>query len=342
MDIKQLEDSVRGTLIGVALGDALGVPHEFRNQSKNVYTGTLYIPAAFNFHNFVKFSNVIGQWSDDTEMTLTLMRSIIEQKGYQRDKALLEYIEWAKNARLAGKNTRHLLSKITTGTKRSRPITTFENRWKRRFTGDPDKWTQSNGSLMRVSMLAFLNDESAEIEDCKITNPSKVNQDCNRLYCHFLRACVRYRTQNNKQRIQEALFELEICEEVQDVIASALSDSQTDRTRDVMAIGKGWVLHALYCSIWAFFKFDTYQESINAVIRLKGDTDTNAAIAGGPIGAYLGFSSVSSEKETKVNIDILLSADPSLGDNPLSEKHLLNDFDTLTKAFTDLMSVNWV
>ena len=100
----------------------------------------------------------------------------------------------------------------------------------------------------------------------------------------------------------------------------------------------GWVLHALYCAIWAFFRYDSYSEGVNAVISLSGDTDTNAAIAGGLLGARLGISQMRKETQTSENLDVLLSADFSEGENPRPEKCLLSDIDALTAQYALFLS----
>ena len=65
----KMKDKIAGCLMGCAVGDALGVPHEFRFHKKNVYTGLLYIVPEFHFQ-FSHRKDVVGQYSDDTEMTL--------------------------------------------------------------------------------------------------------------------------------------------------------------------------------------------------------------------------------------------------------------------------------
>jgi len=72
---------------------------------------------------------------------------------------------------------------------------------------------------------------------------------------------------------------------------------------------KGWVLNALYCAFWALKKDKTFRESIDAVIQLGGDTDTNAAIAGSLLGAKVGFRAMESDEITAENLKILLAAD---------------------------------
>ena len=75
-DIKYniLENPIESSLIGLAIGDAFGVPVEFKPRSyflSNKVTTFL----EFGTHNQPK-----GTWSDDTSMTIATMCSIIDNK----------------------------------------------------------------------------------------------------------------------------------------------------------------------------------------------------------------------------------------------------------------------
>lgn len=55
------EDKISGTLIGLAVGDALGVPHEFKSQRNKIYTGKLEVVPEFIFRSGAR-TDVIGQF----------------------------------------------------------------------------------------------------------------------------------------------------------------------------------------------------------------------------------------------------------------------------------------
>ena len=134
-------DKIKGILLGVALGDALGAPHEFHYQ-KNEYTGELiYEVKLFNrFHGESIFP--IGSVTDDTQMTLTLANQIIKDKGYNRDNIILAYEKWAATGKMMGKNTRALFKGVKT-------VKGYQNRYDKIFSAPITEWTQSNGSLNR-------------------------------------------------------------------------------------------------------------------------------------------------------------------------------------------------
>ena len=99
-------------LIGVAIGDALGAPHEFRYM-KNVYTGYLQYPVQLQFRFGQKYKYPIASYTDDTESTITLARSLVRNKGYDEKDAIMSYLRWVNSdTRFLGTNT-HPYSRIS-------------------------------------------------------------------------------------------------------------------------------------------------------------------------------------------------------------------------------------
>lgn len=319
-----LRDRIAGCLMGCALGDALGVPHEFRFHKKNIYTGLLYIVPEYHFQ-FSHRKDVIGQYSDDTEMTLCTVRALIESKGvYNRDVTIEYYRKWASTAKAMGTNTRNLFKFKGINTMKC-----YENRYKKYFEDKPEEeWTQSNGSLMRCSILSFFG-KDVVIEDCKLTNPHPINIDSSRLYSYLIRMSVKGL---DKDEIVKSVKKIKLHESVKSVFEDAISP--TAPLRDVTGKSKGWVLHALYCACWAWYYAKSYQEGVDMVIRLGGDTDTNGAIAGALLGTIFGLEAMNKEKNTSKNIKILLNADTTQGENPIPEYLQLKDFDEMIDTIT--------
>jgi len=324
------KDKIAGTLIGLAVGDALGVPHEFKAQKNNIYTGILYLVPEFNF-KFNSRKDVIGQYSDDVEQTLCNLRSIIELNGYNKEAVILKYLKWAEKSKAMGRNTRNLFKGVKT-------ISGYQKRYNKIFDINIyDSWTQSNGSLMRCSMLAYLpNYVDACMIDCKITNPHTINIQSSLLYCVILRYTA---IGVNKQHIINCMLQdkyvFTLSNEVKFVINQAVNNKEF--SRNIKEIGKGWVLHTLYCAVWAWYHHETYQDPIDVIIRQGGDTDTNAAVAGALLGAYLGYDKLCQEERTKRNIQIVRNADFSLGENPRPQSCCLHDFDQLVENYSKLV-----
>lgn len=67
---------------------------------------------------FSKFHSLIikpGSVSDDTKMSLALLRSLLSNDlKYDRDTVLINYMKWANSESMIGRNTRRLLKGVTT------------------------------------------------------------------------------------------------------------------------------------------------------------------------------------------------------------------------------------
>jgi ADP-ribosylglycohydrolase len=121
---------------------------------------------------------------------------------------------------------------------------------------------------------------------------------------------------------------IEATENVTDpALIEALTQASDPRQIRDVTHSRGWVAHAFYCAYWALLHFDDYQSAVDQVIthskkgNTVGDTDTNTAIAGALLGAYYGITQMKADDRTSRSVDIMLSADTSLGDVPRPSKY---------------------
>ena len=304
-------DKIRGLLVSAGLGDALGVPFEMRQSAKMyTYTGILENRG----HIFRRFSKPchlylsVGQISDDTEMMLIIAQSLHKYRGkYNRNDVIMRYLAWAnhKTTFAMGRNTRALFKNIKT-------IGGYEGRLRKI---EDHESLQSNGALMRSAVLALLDEETALI-DCSITNPSTIAIDTNRVYLHMVRQAL---NDVSKEDILDEIFEKAETKEVFNTVTDASTDTEA---RDVTE-SKGWCLHGLYCAIYCFKNFSNVREALDFTIGLEGDTDTNACIVGGLMGAYYGYSSLLEDEVTKANVELLLSVDTNDSDFVRPEEYTM-------------------
>lgn len=293
-------DKIKGIIIGCALGDALGAPHEFTYQNVK-YSGKLehkIILKTGSYYNRIIKKSVVGQFTDDTEMMLILVDEIIN--GYRTKKVIKSYIDWVSHGWFMGRNTRALFKGIKT-------VNGYRKRKNKILQKPINEWTQSNGALMRCAILSLI-DEKYVIKDCKITNPHPVCIDTNILYTRLIR---KYLNPNIKFK------EYTYCPEVLNIIKQVDSGIK----KNIKGFDKGWCLHGLYCALYCDKYFDNYKDALDYIIKLGGDTDTNGAIVGALLGAKYGFQHI--YQYNKENCDILLNADSNLGELP-SIYHLKN------------------
>lgn len=143
-----------GSLIGLAVGDALGTTLEFKP------------PGSFKpLTDMVgggPFGLKAGQWTDDTSMALCLAESLLHCHGFDPADQMNRYVSWYRQGHLSstgkcfdiGNATRVALEKyILTGNA---------------FSGSPDPHTAGNGSIMRLAPVAlyYANNPSPAMRYC--------------------------------------------------------------------------------------------------------------------------------------------------------------------------------
>lgn len=284
----EIMDKIAGMFMGCFLGDSLGAPHEFKCCKDNIYTGKME-HSTFYISRFQGRRDLsVGQVTDDSEMTLALLRTLITDGKYIRNNVISSYLNWANSGGwMIGTNTRKLLRGVKT-------IKGYENRIAKIKALPLEEISQSNGFMMRASPLALLKDNESVIEDICITNPHPVCIDCGLIYVNILRMSL---AGINRQTIFSDSHQLARTQEVKNVFEQIMRNEPRNIEEK-----KGWCLHALWCSLVCLLYFNNFQEGINWVIKQGGDTDTNGCIAGAVLGSTYGFDQMLNNDLTKYNI----------------------------------------
>ena len=283
-----MEGKLKGMLICHALGDALGAPHEFKHS--NAYTGTLS-------HDIKKFNRFTKTWSitpfgsvtDDTLMTFALIDSIIKEKKYDVDETILSYELFANSCGMLGKNTRALFKGVKT-------VRGYRNRYEKIFSQPMEEWSQSNGSLMRCSPFVIFSSTDDLVKDIKLSNPHSINTECGIIYHYILRHLL---IKSELPSIDELI---KMAKEKS--VLDCLNDVKDKKERDISSKSiKGWVVTALYSSLYCIYHVNDITEAYKYIIEKGGDTDTNAAIMGALFGAKIGYTEL--HRKQNHNIEIL-------------------------------------
>lgn len=319
-----LQDKIKGSLAGVFIGDAAGAPYEFSSSpSVSTWTGKISIPYKIPSRFHGNRTSSLGQVTDDSEMTISLIDSLIRNKKYDRDDVILSYQRWANSHPGGmGKNTRRLFQGVKT-------VQGYQTRYERYLPELQE--TQSNGSLMRCTPLAIFSSLNPAMEDCLLTNPTNNNLDCEYLYLIAIRNLY---LGKSLEEILPLLLKSVQTEEVK-----LLLDSISKKESRSVKSQKGWVLHAFYCAFYClinFSDFGSFEKCLNFVISLGGDTDTNAAIMGGLIGAYLGYSNMGQESSTRYNLEVILKGDTSSSQFPRPSEYFPSRLDELSQGLCSM------
>src|SRR5678816_1870204 len=86
MSDEAMRDRVRGALIGLAVGDAVGTTVEFQPPGS--------FPPVTDMIGGGPFGLQPGEWTDDTSMALCLAESLIERHGFDARDQMTRYVQW--------------------------------------------------------------------------------------------------------------------------------------------------------------------------------------------------------------------------------------------------------
>jgi ADP-ribosylglycohydrolase/fructose-1,6-bisphosphatase/inositol monophosphatase family enzyme len=259
----------QGCLLGQAAGDSLGALVEFQS-ARDIAAREGDGPRALRDGGH--WNLLAGQPTDDTEMALTLARSIVEAGAYDPDAALRAYRAW-------GVSEPFDIGRTTAAALRA----------------SPDDDSQANGSLMRASPLGIfahaLGPAAAADRarmDSRTTHPHRACTDSVAAYVVAVAHAIR--TGEGPDQAYEAAVSWARAEAIP-AVADALSRAAT-AAPDCHGEHMGWVLIALQNAFYELLHAPSLEDGVVATVRRGGDTDTNAAIAGALLGAVHGRDAV--------------------------------------------------
>ena len=273
-------------IFGLAIGDALGVPFEFKSRGEFNCEGV----SGYGSH-----CQPEGTWSDDTSMTLATLKSLKDNNGSVNiDDIRKNFLLWLNNHEFTANGE---LFDIGNATRKalvsSKPcMGEYEN---------------GNGSLMRILPLAFVDCYDDEIRAVSaITHGHWISQEACVIYVHVAKRLL-------------------AGEKIEDIIPTLKYDKPFDRLYRIHELdaseikSSGYVVDTLEAALWAVghivwnedhtaYNCKDYGSDVLDAINLGDDTDTVGAVTGGLAGIIYGLGYYGEEWLRKLrNKELILS-----------------------------------
>lgn len=328
-----LQDKIRGCLLGGAVGDALGYPIEFETNIKD--------------KQVTKYQNNRGIISDDTQMTLFTANALLwrETRWHLRGIAMTPpeaiyfgYLDWLstqERVKEPPKITwiRNIPSLNVLRTPGNTCITALES-GKMGLLGEPINDSKGCGGIMRLAPIGlYINTEdnigNFSAMSCAITHGHPLAI----LSAYVLGLIITFVTLQNqtietavknakdkmlawqpdawkdgeKVRINWQIEKTEL-ESLIDLSLALAKENQKD-TAAIKKLGQGWVAEeALTIAIYSCVKYqDNFQDAIVCAVNHDGDSDSTGAIAGNIIGGKLGLDKIPSYYRDHIELkDVIL------------------------------------
>ena len=281
-------------IMGLAIGDAIGVPVEFRSRqeiSKN---------PVISMREYGTHDQPMGTWSDDTSLTLALMDSIVENNTIDYMDIMDRFSNWLINCDYTATD-----EVFDVGNSTSRAIMNYGRGVDPLECGGISEYENGNGSLMRILPIAYYLKKFTLPIDNRMEIIHNVSALTHRHPISLI-GCGIYI--NIAMKLLEE--KLSLYESVEQGIKNTFEYYKEKSWSDISAYARlkelsnflglsdieikssGYVVHTLESALWCLLNTNSYAECVLKAVNLGDDTDTVGAVAGGLAGIYYGLEQI--------------------------------------------------
>ena len=279
-------DRFRGSLVGLATGDALGMSVEFKPPGTFRPISDMMGGGPFGLRP--------GQWTDDTSMALCLTDSLLARGGFDILDQMRRYRRWWKEGYRSSKGFC-----FDVGATVRQALATFEATGNP-FSGPTAPHTAGNGSLVRLVpvVLYFACEPDAAIrlagESSRTTHGAAVAVDACRYLAGLILGALAGEPRDHLlgpfYRPGGRWSDGELSPEVAEVASGSF------RRREPPAIkGSGYVVESLEAALWAFSKGVSFRDGCLLAVNLGDHSAATGAVYGQLAGAYWGMTEIPEE-----------------------------------------------
>ena len=294
-------DRAEGCLLGALIGDAAGGTLEFIGRRP---TGA-EVAQAMTMCGGGVFGLAPGQITDDGELSISLARALVGAQSYPRERVANHYRAWLQSRPFdIGNTIQNALSiSIDFGESSADAIQSL--------AASKNQTSKSNGALMRSTPLGIWStrvSEAAAVDsalvDALLTHPDSTCGWASAAYV----VAIRHLLLNHGDQRGAFQSAVDVVDSNSDKGASTVRTWLTEASSGKLPLcypQPGFVgiafTHAFYHLLYA----RSYEAGLHSVLVEGGDTDTNACIVGGLLGARFGLASIPNHMAAAVeNCDV--------------------------------------
>ena len=290
-DVRQ---RARASLLGLAIGDALGATVEFMTASE--------IRAQHGVHRKLTGGGWLrlrpGEVTDDTQMSMCIARSIVAV-GFSAEDIARRFVVWYQSRPPDVGNTcrRGIARFITHGT----------------VHGPPNEGDAGNGAVMRMAPIAL-----AALADARLMEAQAIEQ-AHITHHHPLSdaACILVGRLVQLALIGHAMHRLRRQADL------TTEEFPKFRYEPYHELSTAYVVDTMQTVLHFLFSTSSFEDCLIATVNQGGDADTNGAIVGAIAGAYYGIKAIPREWVRKldpnVRTEVQTLADQLIDHSPLAK-----------------------
>jgi len=295
---EQEKDKIKGTIIGNAVGDAIGSGAEFRSKHEIMMKGGVK-----RYGDLRRGAFAPGEWTDDTAQMICIMDSLLDKGTIDLPDIASRFIHWARtDGRGMGNLTRTVLSSQDF---RHNPHAAAKSAWERSGCKNA-----ANGGVMRTAIMGCWDfwsppDVRKNAETvCKVTHwDPRCIASCTAISLAIARMID---GKDPMDAGKEACLEAATIDSgLAKFAIASLEDLALDARESI-----GFTYKAAGAGLWALREASSFSGVLD-IVNEGGDADTNAAVAGAILGAKFGLSGIPGDLVTGLvkGKELLLKAD---------------------------------
>ena len=288
---------VTTALLGVAVGDALGVPFEFSSRAE------MAANPATDMIGYGTHNQPPGTWSDDSSLTFCLAESLLH--GYDLADMARRFINWKNYAYWTAREELFDIGLTTSQSIGELEALIGSNKLEKlaSLRLDADEYDNGNGSLMRIlPLLFFLKGKPLAEQWPRVWEVSALTHRHMRaaMACQIYLRVAEYLLegldkedayQQTRTDIQVLWQEIGFPSEEQEHFAKLIQgDIRTVKWENLKS--GGYVMESIEASLWCLLQKESFESSLLSIINLGHDTDTSAAIVGGLAALLYGSEAI--------------------------------------------------
>jgi ADP-ribosylglycohydrolase len=276
-------------LMGLCVGDALGVPVEFTSRAERVKSPVT------TMQGYGTWNQPPGTWSDDSSLSFCLAECLC--RGYSLDAIANSFWRWYKEAYWTprgdvfdiGQTTHTAIMRLKQGVVPHQAGGKVEN-------------SNGNGSLMRILPMAYchrnftLGELLARVHDVSaITHAHARSQMSCGIYISIAVALLE--GADPQTAYLQALQDIQTIYSVREFLLEKphfgrIFSGEIAKLPVEEINSGGYVIDTLESSLWCLLNSSSYSEAVLKAVNLGGDADTTAAVTGGLAGIYYGVENI--------------------------------------------------
>lgn len=277
-------DKCKGSLLGLAVGDALGTTLEFR-------TPGTFSPLTDLIGGGI-FGLEAGKWTDDTSMALCLGDSLIEKEEFDAFDQLNKYVKWHSEGYNSSTGNCFDIGNTT-----RQALYLYESSGQP-YCGDTDRNSAGNGSIMRLAPIPiFYHNKPNDLLkyaalSSKTTHSAPQCLDACKYMATLIAGAIN--GMSKEELLSEKFIDLNFSssETGLDSTIQEIADGSFKIKQPPKIYGSGYVVKTLEAALWAFYNTADFESGALKVVNLGDDADTTGAVYGQIAGAYYGLSGI--------------------------------------------------